>query len=613
MNEPDHKRTLLKSVFGHDSFRTLQEDSIDSILNRHDLLMILPTGGGKSLCYQLPSLLMKGVTVVISPLIALMHDQIKALEALGVSAGMISSTQNQNEVEKVYRQLVNRELKLVYVAPERFKGGRFITILQQIEINFFVIDEAHCVSEWGHEFREDYRHLDLLRRTFPDTGIAAFTATATEKVQKDIITNLKMRTPSIFRGPVFRDNMKISSTYRIQDGRNQLLSIIQNHPEENGIVYCFTRNATESLAQFLQKNGIKSSPYHAGLPAAVRNSTYHDFIHDEIHIVVATVAFGMGIDKSNIRFVVHMSLPKTIENYYQEIGRAGRDGLPANVYLLFSVSDLMQRKSLIDQLEDPVYKDHALGKLDAMIKYAESENCRHRILAGYFEDPHQKNMNGCKTLCDNCLDDHNPGVSPKESVDITINSRKFLSAVYRTEQRFGTNYIIDILRASKNQKIIENCHDTLSVYGIGKDLNKSQWHALAQRLQELGCLQRGEFQELKIMNSGFAILKKEITVEMRKERFISSTLTVSNKKQLTPIVTSENSYNFEKMKTLRALIAKKENVPAYIVFNDKTLIEMAEKIPLNRDEMLAIGGIGEKKYERYGNEFLNLCKEIAQK
>ena len=612
MYSDEKKRAVLKSVFGHDAFRSLQENAIDAILQRRDLLMILPTGGGKSLCYQLPSILMNGVTVVISPLLALMHDQVTALMNLGISAGMITSMQSPDEVEETYRQLENREFKLVYVSPERFKGGRFINILSQINVNFFVIDEAHCVSEWGHEFREDYRRLDLLRKNFPGIGIAAFTATATKKVQKDITAHLKLREPEICRGTVFRENMIISSSYRSGDGRTQLLDIIENHPGENGIVYCFTRNAAESLAVFLQKQGIKARAYHAGLSAEIRQFVYEDFIHDEINIVVATVAFGMGINKSNIRFVIHASLPKTMENYYQEIGRAGRDGLPSRVYLLFSIADMMQRKSLIEQLDESPYKTLAFDKLDAMVKYAESQQCRHRLISTYFEDQHPISSDNCQTHCDNCFEMLTPAGAEKEHIDITREAQMFLSAVYRTEQRFGANYIIDILRGSRTQKIQDNRHENLSVYGIGKDHSKTQWHVISQRLQELETLHRGEFQELIIRPEGFSVLKKETGIVIRKDRFLQSNSAIYPKKSMPALTLSkENSTHFDKLKMLRTKIAKEEQVPAYIVFNDKTLIEMAEKLPVTKEDMLNIGGIGGRKYDRYGSAFIQLCRELA--
>jgi ATP-dependent DNA helicase RecQ len=611
------KQVTLKEIFGHDSFRPLQEEAIDTILQKKDLLMILPTGGGKSLCYQLPSLLMPGVTVVISPLLALMHDQVTALHSLDIAADMITSMQGHVEIEDVYRRLIQGKIKLLYVAPERFTNTRFIDLLSQCEINFFVIDEAHCVSEWGHEFRSDYRKLNLLRSKYPEISIAAFTATATPKVQKDIVANLKLNKPNIFCGPVFRENLEIRAAFRNGDGHDQLLDIIKRHPGDAGIVYCFTRNSTESITRLLQKNGVKARAYHAGLPAQERNQAYHDFVYDEISVIAATIAFGMGIDKSNIRFVVHMSMPKTIENYYQEIGRAGRDGLPSTVYLLHSIADKMQRKALIDRLDESAYKDHAYNQLDQMVKYAVSEKCRHGMLSSYFQSLLNPDLT-CATQCDNCQD--TSGTVEQKKTNITRQAQMFLSAVYRTEQRFGSTYIIDLLRGSKNKKIIDNRHENLSVYGIGNSHSKPEWMTIAERLQELETLERGEFQELIITPRGYEVLRSNEEVYIRTERLDQSTRqterqslkqTKSNTGTRQPSE-SEKS-NFERLKSLRSEIAAREKVPAYIVFNDKTLVEMAEKLPVSKEEMLNIGGVAEKKYERYGKAFIDLCRQLGKK
>ncbi|MES0489862.1 MAG: DNA helicase RecQ [Leptospirales bacterium] len=613
------KHFKLKTVFGHDSFRPLQEDAIDTILAKKDLLMILPTGGGKSLCYQLPSLLMPGVTIVVSPLLALMQDQVMALHALDISADMISSMQDLEELELVFDRLRAGDLKLLYVAPERFKSSRFMNILSITEINFFVVDEAHCVSEWGHEFREDYRKLNLLRKNFPKVPIAAFTATATPKVQKDIAANLKLVDPHLYRGPVFRENLEINAAYRAKDGRDQLLNIIRSHPGEVGIVYSFTRNSTESIAAFLQKKGIKARCYHAGLPVHERQKAYREFVHDKIQVVVATIAFGMGIDKSNIRFVVHMSLPKTIENYYQEIGRAGRDGLPSRVYLLHSISDKMQRKGLIDQLDESPYKDHAYDQLEEMAKFSVAEKCRHGMLTAYFEQLGDNLVSGCETNCDNCMEQNSPDDSAqKERVDITREAQMFLSAIIRSEQRFGSGYIIDLLRGSKNKKILDNAHENLSVYGIGMERTKPEWITISQRLQELEVVTRGEFQELIIKPKGVEILKKQAEVSIKKERLLFSKVKTKNANtDGSPAITEEEQSFFERLRSLRSNIATSEKVPAYIVFNDKTLIEMSSALPVTRTEMLEIGGVGEKKYDRFGKEFIDLCltfkKELSEK
>lgn len=591
------KYEILKTVFGHDKFRSFQEEAVDSILHQKDVLMILPTGGGKSLCYQLPSLMMPGVTIVVSPLLALMHDQVMALKANGIKAEMISSMQSHEEIDLVRYDLLNGTLKLLYIAPERFSSPSFLDLLKQVQINFFVIDEAHCVSEWGHEFREDYRKLHLLRENFPKIGIAAFTATATPKVQIDISTALRLNTPIEIRGKIFRENLHISVESRIKDGKTQLLEFLKNFKNESGIIYAFSRKQTESLAEFLVTKGIKAKPFHAGLPNQVKEETFKSFVHDETQVVVATIAFGMGIDKSNIRFVAHMSLPKTIENYYQEIGRAGRDGLDSEVLLLYSGSDMMMQREFIEQLEESPYKQNAFNKLELIARYAGAEECRHQYIANYFQDE----LDVCETKCDNCSAPHS------EKTDISIEAQKLLSSVYRTGQRFGQSYVIDVLRGSTVEKILDNAHDKLSVYGIGKEHSKAYWDRIMERLMEVGALKRGEFRALMIDGAGMKILKKEINVEIKAER-----LNVKQKKEYVSHHEDSdlNSDAFESLRSLRAEIAKEEGKPAYIVFGDKTLKEMANHLPKDKEEMLGINGVGEVKFERYGEQFLSRCIEL---
>ena len=591
------KLSLLKSVFGHDSFRSFQEEAVDTILHQKDLLMILPTGGGKSLCYQLPSLMMPGVTVVISPLLALMHDQVMALKANGVKAQMLSSMQSHEELDLIRYELLQGELKLLYIAPERFSSPSFLELLKQIQINFFVIDEAHCVSEWGHEFRDDYRKLNLLRENFPSTGIAAFTATATPKVQADISLALRLNKPKELRGKIFRENLHVSVESRMKDGRTQLLEFLKNFKNESGIIYAFSRKQTEALAEFLQKKGIKAKPFHAGLPNHEKEATFKSFVHDDTQIVVATIAFGMGIDKSNIRFVVHMSLPKTIENYYQEIGRAGRDGLDSEVLLLYSGSDMMMQREFIEQLEESPYKQNAFNKLELIARYASGEECRHKYIANYFED----SLDACAIKCDNC---DSPDV---QKDDITVSAQKLLSSVYRTGQRFGQAYVIDVLRGSTVEKIRDNSHDELSVYGVGKEHSKAYWEVISERLMEVGALKRGEFRSLMLDTVGMQILKKEIEVNIKSER-----LNVKAKKEYVSHHddTDLDMDSFESLRSLRSQIAKEEGKPAYIVFGDKSLKEMANKLPQTKNDMLLISGVGEVKYERYGEQFLNRCIEL---
>jgi len=588
-----NKLKTLEDYFGHKTFRPLQEEVVDAILNKEDVLMILPTGGGKSLCYQLPTLLMEGVTVVVSPLLALMHDQVVALRANGIAAAMLSSMQDREESRKIEAQLKQGEIKLLYVAPERLTNAYFLNMLHGLNINFFVIDEAHCVSEWGHEFRENYRRLSLLKEQFSTTPIAAFTATATKAVEEDIASNLGLNNPKRVRGSLFRKNLTIHSRHRIKDGREQLLEFLKAHKGESGIIYTLSRKSTESVAHFLQGKGIEAKAYHAGLPTEEKNATYADFVADRVQIVVATIAFGMGIDKSNIRFVVHMTLPKTLENFYQEIGRAGRDGLEAETLLLFSAQDIVQQKMFIEDLPETPYKQHAFNKLDSMVRFANSENCRHQSIAAYFDD----RIDSCKEKCDNCTG------TESEKVDITTASRMLLSTILRTEQKFGLHYVIDVLKGSKEQRVLQNGHDTLSVYGIGDEYNKAQWMTIGDKLLELGAVQIGEFKVYKLTQFGVEIIKGEHSIDLKKERLTVQKAKVKRK------VTFFDDYDaemYDKLRELRREIASEKGIPPYIVFSDKTLKDLSVKQPENKEEMLEIHGIGEVKFERYGEAFLGI-------
>jgi len=588
-----NKLETLEHYFGHSAFRPLQEEVVDAILNREDVLMILPTGGGKSLCYQLPTLLMEGITVVVSPLLALMHDQVVALKANGIPAVMLSSMQDLDESQKIEQELREGKIKLLYVAPERLTNAYFLNMLHQLPINFFVIDEAHCVSEWGHEFRENYRRLSLLKEQFATTPIAAFTATATKAVEQDIATNLGLQKPMRVRGALFRDNLTINAKHRIKDGRAQLMEFLKMRQGESGIIYTLSRKSTEAIAHFLQEKGIEAQAYHAGLPTEQKNRTYADFVADKVQIVVATIAFGMGIDKSNIRFVVHMTMPKTLENFYQEIGRAGRDGLEAETLLLFSAQDIVQQKMFIEDLPETPYKEHAFNKLDAMVRFANSENCRHQSVAAYFDD----RMDACNDKCDNCT------APESEKVDITTASRMLLSTILRTDQKFGLHYVIDVLKGSKEQRVLANGHDSLSVYGIGDEYSKSQWLTIGDKLLELSAVEIGEFKVYKLTNYGVEVIKGAHEIDLKKERLEVQKATAKKKEIYS------DDYDADIYETLRALrtqIASANNIPPYIVFSDKTLKDLSSKQPQNKAEMLNVHGIGEVKFERYGKDFLEL-------
>ncbi len=591
-----NKLETLEHYFGHSSFRPLQEEVVDAILAKQDVLMILPTGGGKSLCYQLPTLLMEGITVVVSPLLALMHDQVVALKANGISAEMLSSMQDLEESQKIEGQLRAGEIKLLYVAPERLTNAYFLNLLHQLPINFFVIDEAHCVSEWGHEFRENYRRLSLLKEQFATTPIAAFTATATHAVESDIASNLGLQDPKRVRGSLFRENLTINARHRIKDGRAQLMEFLKLHTDESGIIYTLSRKSTEAVAHFLQSKGIEAKAYHAGLPTEEKNRTYADFVADRVQIVVATIAFGMGIDKSNIRFVVHMTMPKTLENYYQEIGRAGRDGLASETLLLFSAQDIVQQKMFIEDLPETPYKQHAFNKLDSMVRFANSENCRHQSIAAYFDD----RMEACGDKCDNCT------APVSEKVDITTAARMLLSTILRTDQSFGLHYVIDVLKGSKEQRVLQNGHDTLSVYGIGDEYSKSQWLTIGDKLLELNAVEIGEFKVYRLTAFGIEVIKGAHQIELKKER-LTVQKAVTKKK-----VTYFDDYDvevYDRLRDLRTQIASEKGIPPYIVFSDKTLKDLSMKVPQDKEAMLEVHGIGEVKFERYGKEFLTLLND----
>ena len=558
--------------------------------------MILPTGGGKSLCYQLPSLLMDGVTIVISPLLALMYDQVLALEANGINARMISSMQTYEQIQQIKTELHGGVIKLLYVAPERFSSFKFISFLKTIKINFFVIDEAHCVSEWGHEFRADYRKLNLIRENFPESSISAFTATATPKVATDIQNSLRLNDPLVLRTKVFRDNLVISVQQRIKDGKKQLVSFLKNHHKQSGIVYARSRKQTESLSLFLNQNSIKAKPFHAGLPLHVKQQTFKEFVRDELEVVVATIAFGMGIDKSNIRFVVHMSLPKTIENYYQEIGRAGRDGLKSDTLLLYSAIDVVMQREFIQQLESSPCKQHAFNKLEQALRYATMQECRHQFIAKYFEDE----IYCCKDMCDNCI------LPSSKDADISVQAQKFLSAVFKTGQSFGQGYVIDVLRGSKLKKILQNSHDTLSVYGIGADGSKEYWSRICERLMEVGAIKRDEFRALIIDKYGIEILKG------KRDLFISQNRLILKVKKEVSIFNGADDKIFQMLREFRAKIAREQNKPAYVIFNDKTLKEMSISLPTTKEQMMDISGVAEIKFQRYGEQFIDFCKEIKK-
>lgn len=586
---------VLKKYFGFDSFRNIQEEAINHILEKKDLLTILPTGSGKSLIFQLPTLMMAGLTVVISPLIALMQDQVINLRALDISASMINSQNTIEENDFIFEQLKNNQLKFLYIAPERFQSGDFLEKLKMININFFVIDEAHCVSEWGHEFRDDYQKLGLLKVNFPNTPVTCFTATATKSVELDILKTLSINEQNVLKTKIQRTNLIVRSEKRLGDGRDQITKFLQSHSNECGIIYCFTRKETTTLSEYLNKKGFDTLAYHAGLPSNQRDDIFTKFKNESVKIIVATIAFGMGIDKGNIRFVLHTSMPKTLENYSQEIGRAGRDGLNAEVLMLFSKADELGKKRFIDVLPEGQYKQNNYKKLETMYRFAISSKCRHQNIAIYFGDKIEK----CDTICDNCVS------GEKEYQDITVESQKFLSAILRVEERFGQTYIIDILRGSKAKRILDLGHEDLSVHGIGGELSKEQWGSISDTLLDIEAIvSTGEYRTLQVTNIGIEILKKLRTVQIDKKNLEEDK---SYKEYKKDIVVDEL---FEKFRTLRTQIARNDEVAPYIVFGDKTLQQISQELPVSDEEFLNISGVGQSKLKKYGELFMELCQSV---
>lgn len=589
------KLQVLKKYFGYSQFREHQEETIDNILAKQDILTILPTGSGKSLCYQLPALLLDGVTVVISPLIALMQDQVRSLQINNIPAEMINSSQNQEEISQVYKKLFNNQLKLLYISPERLASPEFQNTLESVNINYFVIDEAHCVSEWGHEFRADYRQMNIIKKLFPKINICAFTATATDKVALDIIKSLEMPGAKTIRGSVKRDNLTLSTKKRIGNGHEQIYEFIQDYKDDSGIIYAFSRRETESITKYLQSKGLKVGTYHAGMSNADRSAIYHDFVHDKINIVVATIAFGMGIDKSNIRYVIHSSLPKTLENYYQEIGRAGRDGLPSETLLLYNKSDTISRYAMMNDIQDSQYKSLLDDKLATAYKFANTSQCRHQFIAEYFDE----SITECNTVCDNCTGE------ASAVINITTEAQKFLSAIIRTGSSFGQRHIVNILRGSNNKKIIEYSHNNLSVFGIGKDKTSQEWDSIADKLLDINAVTFGNFRVLKLTTTGQAILKKQQEVFIEEDKI--------NILAKPPAQNEKANINFTAYKELRNSIAQESDTPGYMILSDNILLDLARQLPTSQQELLSIDGLTEHKASLYGNKLINLAKSIIEK
>ena len=603
MNKAADSLAILKSRFGYDSFLPLQEEIIDNVLSRRDSLVLMPTGGGKSLCYQLPALVFSGTTLVVSPLIALMKDQVDDLNANGIPARFINSSLSASEIRQVQTHVQQGRVKILYLAPERLALPGFLRFLQSLELSLIAIDEAHCISEWGHQFRPDYRNLRQLRQEFPSVPVVSLTATATERVRQDIIDQLDLQRGQVFLSSFNRANLSYSVRPK-NESWNTLLSLLRQEQHTPAIIYCFSRRETESLANDLSVEGLSARAYHAGLDPAVRRKTQEDFVRDRVPIIVATIAFGMGIDKPDIRLVVHYSLPKSLEGYYQETGRAGRDGLPSQCVLFFSVSDKISQDYFINQIADESEQATARDKLAKMVEFAQLPICRRRFILEYFGELWaEENCGGC----DVCL-------QLVEKFDATEITQKILSAVIRTGERFGANHVVQVLRGSREKRVMDMGHDRLSVYGIAKDFGRPQMREVMSQLQSLGLLARstGEFPTLAVSPEGREFLRNRGTLSLPRPAGISEGRKLGPKRGSPSAATVDYDEDlFEELRVLRRRLADAQEVPAFVVFGDVSLRNMAATFPQSMEEFSRITGVGEVKLKQYGPQFIKAIQSYA--
>ena len=601
----------LKKHFGYDQFRPLQKEIIEDALAGRDVFALMPTGGGKSLCFQLPALMRDGLTIVVSPLIALMKDQVDALQTSGIPATYLNSTLGREEAKARWRGLHRGEYRMLYVAPERLMLETFLERALNWNIAQFAIDEAHCISEWGHDFRPEYRELKKLRKYLPDVPIMALTATATERVRADIIKELKLRAARAYVASFNRPNLN----YRVVPKTGpyqQLLEFIRNRPNDSGIVYCASRKSTESLARNLSEDGIGAKPYHAGLTNTERTKHQDAFLRDDVRVITATIAFGMGINKPNVRFVVHYDLPKNIESYYQETGRAGRDGLPGECVLLFSPGDVAKQMHFIDEKAESEARI-ARAQLQQMVHYAETRDCRRTVLLKYFGESYpcgaenvgsqaRPRKQSCES-CDNCL-------QPRETFDGTVHAQKFLSCVYRIHARhgfgFGLGHIVDVLRGADTEAIRQRGHHQLSTYGIGVELKRREWQAIGRELLRLGLVEcaSGKFATLSLTPAGLEALRKRIPIVLTKQIEIAEK---APRRRAGAIECDEAL--FDRLRRLRRNLADERGVPAYIIFSDVSLRQMARKYPTTSTAFRRIPGVGEQKLKDFGEPFLNEVRD----
>lgn len=586
---------ILRQVFGYQQFRAGQADIIGTVTGGRDCLVVMPTGGGKSLCYQIPALMLPGLTVVVSPLISLMKDQVDQLRLLGVEAGYLNSAQTPQEQQKVLEGCHNNRIKLLYVAPERLLMGSFIRQLQQWQPSLLAVDEAHCISQWGHDFRPEYCAIGELRQHLPGVPVIALTATADNTTRSDICSRLRLSDPLIHISSFDRPNIRYTLVEKYK-AFDQLWMFVRGQKGQCGIIYCNSRNKVEDVAARLQKRGLSVAAYHAGLDNSQREWVQDAFLKDNLQVVVATVAFGMGINKSNVRFVAHFDIPRNIESYYQETGRAGRDGVSAEAVLFYDPADMAWLRRCLDEKPAGPQKDIEQHKLNAMGAFAQAQTCRRLVLLNYFGENRQTPCGNC----DICLD-------PPKQYDGLVEAQQALSCIYRAGQRFGLGYVVDVLRGSNNQRIREYGHDKLAVYGIGKDKSQEHWVSVLRQLIHLGLITQNiaNYSALQLTESARPVLRGEVPLQLAVPR-------IQNIKPRQTARSYGGNYDkklFAKLRKLRKSIADEENIPPFVVFNDATLIEMAEQCPVRANDLLLINGVGERKLERFGDAFMALIRE----
>ena len=587
---------ILQHTYGYDHFRVDQQQIVESAIQGHDSLVLMPTGGGKSICYQIPALIRPGIGLVISPLIALMQDQVSALQQLGIDAAFLNSSLTSEEQSAVAARMHSGDLDMLYIAPERLMQSGTLEWLKQFQISLIAIDEAHCVSQWGHDFRQDYLLLNQLAEHFPGVPRMALTATATPRTRDEIIHNLALNQPRLFVASFDRPNIRYSVAPKT-DAKKQLVRFLVNYKEDSGIVYCLSRRKVDSMAEWLCTRGLTALPYHAGLDAETRAVNQERFLREDGIVMVATVAFGMGIDKPDVRFVVHMDLPSSMEAYYQETGRAGRDGEPAEAWMVYGLNDVVQRSQMVEQSAAvDQHKRNEKAKLDGLLGWCEHTGCRRQSLLAYFGE----NLAEPCGNCDTCL-------TPPKTWNATEAAQKLLSCVYRTGQRFGAGHVLDVLRGKESDRVFQLGHQALSTYGIGADLSQNQWRSIIRQLIVRGFLYSDaeQFGALKLTESSRPLLKGEIELRLRED--ISEPEPTKKVRRHTHISDADSNL-WEALRACRKSLADEQGIAPFMVFHDATLIEMMEQQPTNESALLGISGVGESKLEKFGDAFLDVIR-----